>query len=205
MTNFKPHPSPHDFGVLSMEDIPFWLGTLQRVAMDFGEVVMLELGVANGGTTIGTKRHCDQMGWQFEWVGLDMACGRPAFDLGRWGIFLEGDLHTAQAYNRVADTPHAYSFNLLMIDDCHCFEDCRDSFLRYSPLVRKGGYIAFHDTNAAPGWQGYHEQCKPDRFIGVRNALKSLGLMDGSNIDYEFIGEQDRGTTQGFRLYRKLI
>lgn len=198
--NFKPHPSPHDYGILSMEDIGFWENTLQRVAMDFGEVVMLELGVANGGTTIGTKRHCDKMGWPFRWVGLDMTCGRPTFDLGDWGSFVEGDIQSPENNAQVPEN----TFNLLLVDSCHCRFCCTADFLGYNSKVVVGGYVSFHDSNPDPNWALHHEQCRPDRFIDVRGALADLKLLPCTRPDYQFIGEQANGKTQGMYLIQKL-
>lgn len=202
----QPRPSIHGFGVLSLEDVPFLKQILARVASDFeGQIKMLEIGVANGGTTIGVYNHCHASGWGFRWVGLDMECGAPAFDLGDWGKFICGNFQQEQVYEQVdryvADTGE---FNLLFIDGCHCAQCCRLDFIIYHPLLCHGGYLLFHDTCSHPDWQGHHIQCQPDRFIGTREALRILGFSPLTRPDYQFVGEQDAGTTQGMMCFRKL-
>jgi len=38
-------------------------------------------------------------------------------------------------------------FNFVFIDADHTYQGCMDDFLAWSPLVRRGGLIAFHDAN----------------------------------------------------------
>lgn len=202
MTLQQPRHSPHGFGVLSLEDVPFMFDTLHRVADEFDRrIVMLEIGVANGGTTIGIYNHCKLMGWGFNWVGLDMVCGRPAFDLGDWGKFICGDCHSPEVINQVMKEGE---FNFIFIDGCHCRECVRLDFVLYSPLLVSGGLLAFHDTCPATTWQNHHIQCQPDRFIETRAALEDLKLLPCRRSDYNFIAEQAQGETQGMILYRKI-
>lgn len=160
---------------------------------------MLEVGVANGGTTIGVYEFCQRVGRTFLWTGLDMECGRPAFNLGKWGRFICGDFHTPEVYKQIEG-----NCNLLFIDGCHCQQCCALDFTLYAPKVEPGGIILFHDTCDHPDWQDHHTQCKPDRFIGTRAALKELGLCPLIRPGYQFIGEQNEGRTQGMMAFQRL-
>lgn len=198
----QPRYSPHGFGILSTEDIPFLKQTLQRVVDEFGERVgikLIELGVANGGTTIGIFNWCEEQYVNFRWQGLDNPCGAPDFDLGVWGRFYSGDFHDPKIVGAVEG-----GANLLFIDGCHCYNCVVDDFLLYSPKVAQNGFILFHDTNSNPNWQNHHQQCKPDRMIETRRALRDLNLWPINRDDYKFIGEQDEGKTQGMMLFQKL-
>ena len=200
----QPRHSPHGFGLLSMNDVPFLEHTLHLVASKHGNIRMLELGVANGGTTAGIYNHCQKMKWPFSWIGMDHKIGRPEFPLGDWGKFIEGDLYHPQNWQQVPD-----DINLLFIDPCHCTSHTVEAFNLFERNVIRDGYILFHDTCSHPDWQGKWEQCKPDRFIGTREALKLLRLDKESlvavadNSNYEYIGEQDRGTGQGMYLVQR--
>jgi hypothetical protein len=197
MTLKQPRHSPHGFGILSTEDVPFFKQALRFVAGEFKEVRMLEIGVANGGTTIGVYNECQTFNWPLTWHGMDMECGRPAFDLGSWGTFHCGDFH--KVHQQVPN-----GFNFLFIDGCHCYQCVTMDFEIFASKVVKRGLILFHDTNSHPSWQNHHEQCKPGRMIETRRALADLKLFPLRRTDYAFIGEQNEGTTQGLTLFQKL-
>jgi predicted O-methyltransferase YrrM len=38
-------------------------------------------------------------------------------------------------------------FNFVFIDADHCYDAVVDDFQRWSPMVRRGGWVSFHDTN----------------------------------------------------------
>lgn len=196
----QPRHSPHGFGVLSLEDVPFLKQTLRRVAEEFGEIRMIELGVANGGTTIGIYNWCHERVVKFEWQGCDILAGKPDFDLGDWGRFHCGNFHTPEIVNAVFGKA-----NLLFIDGCHCYNCVVEDFMLYSPKVAKNGFVLFHDTCAYDGWQNHHTQCKPDRMIETRRALNDLSLWPLKRDDYKFIAEQNEGKTQGMMLFQKLV
>lgn len=176
--------------------------TLQRVVDEFGANVgikMIELGVANGGTTIGIYNWCVKFYVLFRWQGFDMAIGKPSFEPDGWGEFIEGNFHSLGVYAKGREC------NLLFIDGCHCYECVMKDFAIFSSKVCKRGFILFHDTNSHPDWQNHHEQCQPGRMIETRRALRDLQLYPVTlRDDYKFIGEQNEGKTQGMMLFQKI-
>jgi predicted O-methyltransferase YrrM len=46
---------------------------------------------------------------------------------------------------------HEISFDILFIDGYHSYNQCKLDYKLYSPLVRKGGYIIFHDSSTISG------------------------------------------------------
>jgi hypothetical protein len=182
-----------------MQDIPFLRQSLQRVVDEFGEIKMIELGVANGGTTIGIYNWCAKNNVNFRWQGCDIIDGEPYFDLGSWGRFYCGDFHTSKIVKAVEG-----GANLLFIDGCHCYNCVTDDFMLYSPKLAPKGFLLFHDTCSHKSWQDHHKQCKPDKMIETRRALKDLNLLPLNRTDYAFWGEQNEGTTQGMALFQKL-
>lgn len=201
----QPRYSPHGYGILSMEDAPFMEHCLHLVMREHGRIRFLELGVANGGTTVGVYNHCQKMRWPFQWVGMDMAIGAPSFDLGDWGRFIVGDFHDADNVERAKQAmPNGY--NLLFVDGAHCFCCCTKDFELYSPMVVKNGYVIFHDTCSHKDWQNNpaFPQCKPDTFIETRRALRELNLDPCTREDYAFVGQQDNGTGQGMYCVQKV-
>lgn len=203
----QPRHSPHGFGLLSMADAPYFKGILDMVAKTLGRVAMLELGVANGGTTAGAFNYCQKRGYLFTWVGMDHEIGKPAFPLGDWGTFIQGDLYHPHNWAKVPD-----DINLLFVDCCHCVSCTVEAFELYDSKVVPGGYVLFHDTCSHPDWQNnpapHLAQCKPDRFIGTRAALDilklSIGHHDCTRDGWTYISQQDSGTGQGMYLVQKL-
>ena len=56
---------------------------------------------------------------------------------------IRGDSHSKEVSAKVRNILH--SLDILFIDGDHTYEGVQHDFLSYSPLVRSGGIIAFHD------------------------------------------------------------
>jgi predicted O-methyltransferase YrrM len=74
-------------------------------------------------------------------------------------VALEGDSHDSQVQTRAVDALGGEPLDVLLIDGDHSYDGVRADFELYSPLVRPGGLIAFHDVNPdrdEPGgpWSG---------------------------------------------------
>lgn len=66
---------------------------------------------------------------------------------------VEGEIHDPATWQKVFDVGsimNAWPFDLLFIDADHSYEGTQKHWEMYSPLVRPGGYVGFHDT--ANGW-----------------------------------------------------
>ena len=62
-------------------------------------------------------------------------------------LFIEGNSHDNSTYNNLVDTLNGKQIDFLFVDGDHTYEGVKQDYEMYSPLVRKGGYIAFHDIN----------------------------------------------------------
>lgn len=60
---------------------------------------------------------------------------------------IEGDTTLEKTLNLVKRSLKGESIDLLFIDGDHSFFGVANDFIRYSPLVKNGGLIAFHDIN----------------------------------------------------------
>jgi cephalosporin hydroxylase len=61
-------------------------------------------------------------------------------------IFLiQGDSHSIETLRKIEGILKGRKVNFLFIDGDHSYEGVKKDFEMYSPLVRKGGIIAFHD------------------------------------------------------------
>src|SRR5256885_9306763 len=108
-----------------------------------------EIGTASGGTTFLLARAARpgavlvtlDLGLQ---PGQAEALARLAGP-GRTVRALIGDSHEADTVRRVNAAAGDVPFDVLLIDGDHRYEGVSGDFDRYSPLVRSGGIIAFHD------------------------------------------------------------
>jgi cephalosporin hydroxylase len=125
------------------------LELLERVR-SLRPATVLEIGSANGGTTILFSRIIE--------AGAKMISLDLSFDEGRKEAvkILVGrgvDLHCLRADSHSADTVRAVQallssrpVDFLFIDGDHSYEGVRSDYQMYSPLVRGGGLIALHDV-----------------------------------------------------------
>ena len=59
--------------------------------------------------------------------------------------YIVGNSQTAEAVERVKQAVGSHELDLLFIDGDHAYEGVKRDFELYSPLVRRGGIVAFHD------------------------------------------------------------
>jgi len=60
---------------------------------------------------------------------------------------IQGDSHDKETLKKVSDR----KYDLLFIDGDHSYEGIKKDFEMYSPLVREGGIVAFHDILSEEG------------------------------------------------------
>jgi predicted O-methyltransferase YrrM len=124
-----------------------------------------EIGVANGGTNF-LLTHA--LGADAEMIGIDLLLKnkgklRLFQDANRQVTLLRGSSSNAEMIERVRTALRGELLDLIFIDGDHSYEGVKADFLAYSPLVRPGGMIAFHDIvqdhrarfgSNTPGWAG---------------------------------------------------
>lgn len=87
---------------------------------------------------------------------------------------VQADSHEASTRDRIQQVLGGRSIEFLLIDGDHTYAGVKQDFQLYSPLVAKGGLIAFHDI--APGhrnpncgvpqfWQEVKKGCKATEFV----------------------------------------
>jgi len=57
------------------------------------------------------------------------------------------DSHKTETLNNISSILDNQKLDFLFIDGDHTYEGVKKDFEMYSPFVKKGGYIAFHDVN----------------------------------------------------------
>lgn len=116
----------------------------------------LEIGTARGGTLLFLTRLASP---QATIVSVDLPEGKfgGGYSAKRQRYYqrfaqrrqrlhlLRGDSHSDEMLDRVKTAFGNQPLDYLFIDGDHRYEGVKSDFEQYSPLVRKGGVIAFHD------------------------------------------------------------
>jgi predicted O-methyltransferase YrrM len=139
---------------------------LVQIVVDMRPERVLEIGTCAGGTLF---LWCHVAAPDATIISVDLPHGRfgagysPAriplykrFALPKQKLSLvRGDSHAAETLERVQKLVGRQPLDFLFIDGDHTYEGVKKDFEMYSPLVKKGGAIAFHDISPHPrGWGG---------------------------------------------------
>ena len=96
---------------------------------------------------------------------------------------LKGDSSKPEQLSRVKDHLPAGSLDLLFIDGNHTYPAVKSDFELYSPLVRPGGMIAFHDITA------HMDDCKvPQLWAEVKDRYRHAEIVEDANNRWGGIG-----------------
>jgi predicted O-methyltransferase YrrM len=77
---------------------------------------------------------------------LIQSFGRP----GQRVDLIRADSHAPETLDRIKKLLQGVPLDFLFIDGDHRYEGVKEDFETYSPLVRKGGWIGFHDIVPGP-------------------------------------------------------
>jgi len=130
----------------------------------------LEIGTANGGTLFLLCRLADP---KAKIMSVDLPEGKfgggyPAWKTKLYKKFalpkqeldlVRGDSHLPESFKIVRSHFDGAELDYLFIDGDHSYEGVKQDYEMYSPLVRKGGIIAFHDIV-----EHKSSDCKVDEF-----------------------------------------
>jgi predicted O-methyltransferase YrrM len=124
---------------------------LYRTVRDLAPTTVAEIGRFKGGSTIVIAAALSQgstlLSYDLHVPGAAAVAGAALDDelraaLARYG--LDGRVQLLVGDSRSVDLPPG-PLDLLFIDGDHTYEGARGDFLRWSPLVRVGGHVLFHD------------------------------------------------------------
>jgi len=178
------------FGVsIKPLQIEYEMAKLLEVMTELRPKVVLEIGTAGGGTL-----------FLFTWVAepeakiisIDLPGGPFGGGYPRWKIPLyksfsrEGqkiylirrDSHNPQTLEEVKRILSDEKVDFLFIDGDHTYEGVKRDFEMYSPLVKKGGIIAFHDVVPGPP---ENVSGVPEFWNGIKNKYKHLEIVKDPN------------------------
>ena len=142
LSYFKIYQKPEEF-------VPFLELIREKSMKKEADFYALEIGSYAGGTTVLLAQYCDHV------VAIDLNDPLVGCDNIQYIIGDSGDMKTLEAakaarhhknisYDRKLQGP-IKGYDLLFIDGDHSVEGCIRDYEMYSPLVKPGGIIAFHD------------------------------------------------------------
>lgn len=157
--------------------------------------VVVEIGTAKGGTFYALCQMADK---NASIISLDMPGGdfggAYAEDVsvlstyGRNGqhlSFIRMNSHSEAAKKKLVKALEGQQIDFLMIDGDHTYEGCKQDWEMYSPLVRPGGIIAFHDICYHPHMQS----CQVNKvWEEIEYLYESSKIIDYSDSTWGGIG-----------------
>lgn len=198
--------STQRYGVMREVEYDFIDEITLMIKAEFGKIQFLEIGVFGAGTAHGIHRRAAEIDCPIEAAGVDLEMYRPNPTPAENYRFFSGD--SMDAWRQITG-----EYNFLLVDACHCVVHASQDFLNYAPFVKVGGYILLHDTALPTGkdkqeeWPQDHSYAgKANSTLGVREALKKLGLLDSRRTDFKLIREIPSSTgLMGMILYRRVL
>jgi cephalosporin hydroxylase len=185
------------FGVsIKPSQVKYEIAKLLEIVVELGPKVVLEIGTAGGGTLFLFTRVADP---EAKIISIDLPGGPFGGGYPRWKIplyksFSRGgqriylvrrDSHDPRTLEEVRKILGGEKVNFLFIDGDHTYEGVKRDFEMYSPLVRNGGVIAFHDICPHPPETG----CEVSRFWNeVKQRHKYAEIVEDWNQKWAGIG-----------------
>lgn len=163
------------YGLISETDARCLEKTIDLILADDSHnypINVTEIGVYGGDTGRGICEYIKSKGRNYWITGIDSFKDNEVVRFP-YNEMIYGNSN--EVYNQIPDN----SQHLVFIDACHCFAHVISDFFCYSPKVKVGGYIAFHDTGEHikmfKDFQ-HGDKNNPDAYISCRKSLNSIGL-----------------------------
>jgi cephalosporin hydroxylase len=136
-------------GIFFIQQSRYEIYNLLQVLVHHRPKILLEIGSANGGTLF---LFCYIASEDATLISLDMdnvlwkKLFFKYFSRGKQKIVvIKGDSHDSKIFNEIKKILRNCKIDFLFHDADHSYEGVKKDFEMYSPMVRKGGIIAFHD------------------------------------------------------------
>lgn len=159
------------FGVIRPIQLQEELLELLFLLADHRPNSLLEIGTAGGGTLFLFSRIAMP---DATIISIDLPGGPFGGGYSLWRVplyksfasceqtihLLRQDSHDIRTFHQVESILKGEHLDFLFIDGDHTYDGVKQDFALYSPLVRKGGIVAFHDIRPCPR----DPRCQVDRF-----------------------------------------
>ena len=169
---------------------------LLKIYVEKQPKIILEIGTANGGTLFS---FCKLAPDNAILISVDLPKGKFGGGYPDWKIplyqafkkenqqlyLLREDSHNIETLNKVKNILNGRNIDFLFIDGDHTYEGVKKDFEMYSPLVNKGGVIAFHDILKHPIEIG----CEVDKLWNeIKKEFQYKEIINDKNQNWAGIG-----------------
>jgi len=166
------------------------IAELLRILKSLNPRICLEIGTAGGGTLFLFAQMANPGATliSIDLPGGPFGGGYPAWKIPLYKSFaryttqrihlLRADSHNPNTLRKVREILAGKPLDFLFIDGDHTYEGVRRDFEMYSPLVRKGGMIAFHDIVPGPP---ENVGGVPEFWNDIKNKYKHLEIVKDPN------------------------
>jgi predicted O-methyltransferase YrrM len=135
--------------------------SLARIVEKLRPRTVLEIGTSTGGTLFLWARLATP---DANLISIDLPGGENEWAYPRWKEpfyktfasagqridLIRGDSHGTEVFGEFQKSLGAHKIDFLFIDGDHSYAGVKKDYELYSPFVRKGGVIAFHDVAVHP-------------------------------------------------------
>lgn len=142
---------------LYMPQVKNEITSLAKFVYDLNPNVIVEIGTKYGGTFMIWNEISNDITVSIDLtngvnggVNSDSVVKRNEFFKNKYGnkcFFIEGSSHNRNTYDSLIKILNGKPIDFLFIDGDHSYEGVKKDYEIYSPLVKSGGFIAFHDIN----------------------------------------------------------
>src|SRR5713101_6747119 len=157
------HVALSNYGIRSVQ-VESELLAFAKFVRDLKPKTVMEIGTCNGGTLLVLCRTADPEATIISvdlphWMGGKYGGGYRSFQIPIFEMFptgrqklhlLQANSHGDQTRERVSSLLGPRQLDLLFVDGDHTYAGVRSDFELYTPFVRKGGVVAFHDVVIHP-------------------------------------------------------
>ena len=145
--------------------IPQEIEALLKIVAELNVSRMLEIGSFNGGTLFLFSRmvNADAKIISLDLPGVQFGLGNEISSRLLFTNFateyqtvypLKGDSHLSTSLEKVKAILKGKKLDFIFLDGDHSYDGVKRDFEMYSPLVRRGGIVAFHDICEHPPEMG---------------------------------------------------
>lgn len=175
--------------------VKYEITKLLELLKDLKPKTILEIGTERGGTLFLFTSIADPEATilSVDLLGGPFGGGYPEWKIPLYQSFarneqkiklLRGDSHNAKTFELVKTTLDG-KVDFLFVDGDHTYEGIKKDFEMYSPLVREGGLIAFHDIIEHPPETG----CNVNKFWNeIKYDYKYIEIIEDIKQDWAGIG-----------------
>lgn len=139
--------------------------------------VIVEIGVRRGGTSVIWDKMLEEVLDNYL-LCIDMEDHPERWDFNKSKSninFLLADTRNSSTIQEVKNLLGNREIDFLYIDGDHGYEACKNDYINFSPMVRKGGIIGFHDITT--------EQAAVGRFFnGLEGRKEKMEVIQGTGL-----------------------